>query len=237
MNTFENIKNTWKNASEHIESGSPLTAEVIQKAIVANSTSVTSKLLKSIKTALVIIAIDIILFLYNSYFYMGNLKIISIIAACLILSTTMFLYLILQAKRLQQIDRKDSSLREILVEKIEFFNKSFYWVIQSFSVATALLPFAINLTQESADGAFNISKIFLLIAFYISVYLLSLTLYKITHSIYLKQLQNALANLDANVFDEMEKELKRNRKIRIFIAIFLSGLTIAGIIIFLINMA
>jgi len=232
MNSFENIKNTWNRANNQIESDDSLNAEVIKKAILSHSKSVTSILLKSIKTGFVIIAIDIILFIYNSYFYSGNLKLFVIIICCLILSTSILINFILQATKLKQIDLLNFSLRKVLVEKIRFFNKSFYWVIQSMALATTLLPFAINLTQENANGEFNISKIFLLISFYILVYLFSLTLYKITHSIYLKQLHNALDNLDTNVLDEMEEELKRSMKIRIIIAISMTILTVVGIIIF-----
>lgn len=233
MDTLNNIKNTWQKANKKISADKSLNVEFIKKSITANSISITSALLKSIKGGVVLLAIDIVLFIYNIYFYAGNIPVLSAILLSLLLSSALLVNLIVQAKKLNNIDLQDSSLREILVSKIRYYKTSFYWILQSMALATAFLPFSVNLTQESADGEFNISKIFLLIGFYILVYLFSISLFRITHSIYLKQLMNALNNLEKNILDEMEKELAKSKRIRKIIGISLLIITLVGIIMFI----
>jgi len=235
METLNNIKNIWQKANKKISTDKSLNTEFIKKSISANSIGITSALIKSIKGGVVLLTIDIVLFIYNIYFYAGNILVLSIILLSLLLSSALLVNLIFQVRKLKNIDLQNSSLREILVSKIRYYNTSFYWVLQSMALATAFLPFAVNLTQESADGEFNISKIFLLIGFYILIYLFSISLYRITHSIYLKQLINALNNLEKNVLDEMEKELAKSKRIRKIIGISLILLTLAGIIMFIIE--
>ena len=235
MNTFENIKNTWNKAGRKISADKSLNMEVINTAINADSISITSTLLKSIKTGSVILATDIILFGYNSYFYSENTAVLSIIILCFLLSGFMLANLNLQAKKLKQIDIEDLSLKEVLVKKINFFNKQFFWVLQSMAAATAFLPFAVNLTQESADGEFNFSRIFLLISFYIFVYFFSIILYRLTHSVYLKQLQNALSNLEKGGLDKMEAVLEKDKRLRKILFFCLLFISLAGILMFFIQ--
>jgi len=189
--------------------------------------------LKSIIAGIVFLSLDIIVFIYNIYFYAENMPVLISIITITIISFLLLINMIVQYKKLKQIDSQILNLREILFEKIRYFNKSFSGVIQSMALATAFLPFSVNLTMENVNGEFNISEIYLLIGFYILIYIVSLTLYRLTHSIYLKQLVNALKNFEENIFDEMEEEMQRSKRMNKIITVFLVAITVVGILMYL----
>jgi len=230
MNTLENLKNTWNKSKQKIAADKSLNPDFIKKAISNKSISITAALLKSIIAGIVFLSLDIIVFIYNIYFYAENMPVLISIIAILIISFLLVINMIVQYKKLKQIDSQILNLRDILFEKIGYFNKSFSRVIQSMALATAFLPFSVNLTMENSNGEFNISKIYLLLGFYILIYIVSLTLYRLTHSIYLKQLKNALKNLEENIFNEIEAEIRKSRKFSRIIGLCLLVITIVGII-------
>jgi len=147
----------------------------------------------------------------------------------------LLVYLIIQTRKLTDIELRNMSLFETLVCKIEFYKTSYAMSLRATAFATALIAFGANLTQQNANGEFNISNIPLLIAFYVLFYIFFISVYQLSSSIYLKQLTNALSNLEQNILDEIEHEMAKNRKTRIFIGLSMFILILVGIVMYFVT--
>ncbi len=234
MNSFKNIKNTWEKASREISDDKTVDSAYIKKVITADSNSISASMLKNIIAGIFLLALDIVLFAYNAFFYTSNIPVFSVIFLSLLLLIVLLVYLIIQTRKLTAIELQNKSLFETLVCKIEFYKTSYSISLRATAFATAIIAFGTNLTQQNANGEFNISNIPLLITFYVLFYIFFNSLYQLSSSIYLKQLTNALSNLEQNILDEMEHEMAKNRKTRIFIGFTTSVLLLAGIVMYFI---
>ncbi len=234
MNSFKSIKNTWKKASREISDDKTVDSTYIKKAITTDSKSISASMLINIRAGMFLLALDIVLFAYNAFFYTANIPVFTAIFLSLLLLIVLLVYLIIQTRKLTAIELRNMSLFETLVCKIEFFKTSYTMSLRATAFATAFIAFAANLTQQNANGEFNISNIPLLITIYVLFYVFFNSLYKLSSSIYLKQLTNALSNLEQNILDEMEHEMAKNRKTRIFIGLSMSVMLLAGIVMYFI---
>jgi len=227
MESFDDIKNLWKKNTTNNED--MINPEFIENAMNSRSVSITARLLKSLNAGLVLAAVNILLLLFNTYFYRNNNKILLSISVTIALSFFSLVYFFIQKKKLIIIDIDETSLKNILVKKIKFFKSQYYWVLHLISISMGIFPFGINLTMESGNGFFNITKIYLLVGFYVLVYLLTFLSLKISNNVYLKMLENALENLNSNVFNKMEKEIRKSTIMKSLIIISLLATTLFGI--------
>lgn len=90
--------------------------------------------------------------------------------------------------------------------------------------------------MENADGIFEARKILILSVFYLFAYFGSYYLFKIMHSVYLKQLKNALLNLDENSLQSIDHELKKHKQIGRIVFVILSIIVAIGIILLFYNL-
>ena len=127
------------------------------------------------------------------------------------------------------MDTKEFNLHKLLLYKIKYFNTRFQLVQHTVALSIVFATFGINLTMENNDGVFELDKILILSVFYIFIYFITIFLYKFTFNVYLKQLRNALSNLEENTLKSLDKELRKHKRIRkligfIIVIIFLTGM-------------
>lgn len=152
-----------------------------------------------------------------------------IIISSILISLGSIQFLFFQIKKLRRIELGDMNLKDTLIYKINFFNKSFNWILHINALSVAFIPFVVNLTQESNDGKFDYKYPYILFCFYILSYCIMLFFSKISNNIYLKQLINALKNLEQTTLDGIKKELKKNKILGISILILTLILIISGV--------
>jgi len=229
MDIFDNIKDTWQKADQQMSKDQSLTPEVIQNSISKESISITSKLLSIITIGIVFLFGDSLGFIYNAYCYRNNTLMFIIIISSILISFGSIRFLFFQIKKLKAVESGDMNLKDTLTSKINFYNKSFNWVLHINSLSVAFIPFVVNLSQESIDGQFDYKYPYILFCFYILTYCIMLFFSKISNSIYLKQLKNALKNLEQRTLDGIETELRKNRIIGITILVLTLILLISGV--------
>ncbi len=209
---FDDIKATWKKADEVITTDQSLTPEVIKQSITSDSISITSRMLRMINSSLIMLLVNALLLLINCSFYLKVPVYLGAISLSALLCLILVHYLFKQMKRLKTLDAKQADLHQVLQDKIDFFNHAFNRAMFAYGFAVMLLPFNVNLYQERANGGFKGLDLLLLVGFYILAFAFSYVLIKMTYSVYLKQLKNALSNLEQSTLVNMEEELKMNRK-------------------------
>ena len=231
MSEFNDIKSLWKSAEDQIMANESLDSETVKQAIKEQSIGITSKLLKSIRSGTIVVALSILLFSYNIYGYAGNNLITIFSISCLILSVFLLPYLIYQYRSFNKLDQSGLSLHDLIVAKIKYFKKSLSLVHHAIATGLVLLIFSLNLLSDNNEGSFQVNNIWLFIGLMVISYLIVLLMLYLTHNLYLKQYINALVDLNKSKLTEMDSELRKQKWIRLlFLTITLLGV-IAGIII------
>ena len=211
MHEFDDIKELWKNADDQISAHKSLDAEAVKQAIANQSLGITSKLLKSIRSGIFFLSITVALFGYNAYGYAGNDLVVTLCISCLVLSSVLLAFLLYQYKKLSRIDRAGLSLRDILMSKIEYFNRSLYLVHHTIAASVVLLILALNLLADNNDGNYYVGNMWLYIGFNITAYICMMIVLRLSHSLYLKQYENALSDLEEIKLTEMNAEIRKHR--------------------------
>jgi len=232
---MDNIEEIWNKGNEEISKDKTFSPDFIKKSISDNSISISSKLLKTIRMGIVIASISVTMFVYNMFFYLKNPGISITIIGGVILSILIIIYLITQAGIVKKTDARSIDLHSLLAYKIKYFRTRFQIVLHCLSLSIVLVTFTLNLTMENTDGVFEIRKILILSVYYVFAYLVTLFLSKVIHSVYLKQLKNALFNLEENTLDSIEEEMLKYKKIRRIILIMVSIALIMGVIFLLVK--
>lgn len=230
---MHDIEKIWESGNEGSSREETFNAEFIKKSISESSIGISSKLLKTIWMGVVIVSLAGIAFTYNLFFYYQNAAMLITIIALIALSTAVFIFLTRQAGIVKKSDTENIDLKSLLVFKIKFLETKYYMVLHCLALSVVLATFAINLTMENADGIFEFRKILILSAFYVFAYLIVFYLSKITHSVYIKQMKNALYSLEENQLHNINEELKKHRIIRKIILGIIIAALITGLIAFL----
>ena len=131
---------------------------------------ISSKLINGIRSGILGLSICVALFGYNVYGYAGNDLILILSIFCLALSSILLAFLFFQHKRLGKIDRAAVPLRDMLMSKIIYFQKSLYLVRHAIATCIVLLAFALNLAVDNNDGNYYVSKVWLYVGLVIITY-------------------------------------------------------------------
>jgi len=227
---MDRIEEIWDKGNDQISKDEMLSEAFIRNSISETSISITSKLPKLIWFGMVAAALSVPAFIYNIFFYRSNTPVLILILILLLISCAIFTFLLTQLRVVKKMDTKEFDLQSLLVYKIKYFTTRFQLVQHSVSFAIVLATFTINLTMENSDGVFELRKILILSAFYLFIYLFNLFLYRISYNVYLKQLRNALVNLEENTLKSFDKELKKHKRIKIVIGLISACVLLSGII-------
>lgn len=209
---MDRIEDIWDQGNEQVARDDSFDSVAILKSISASSIGITAKLLKPIYLGVAMALIASCMLIFNLTFYMANPAIIILIVVCLIVSASILSYLILQIGILKRIDTIGASLRQVLVEKIKYLNTKYNMALHCISMSIVLVTFNINLVIESSDGIFEWRKILILSAFYLFSYVVFLSLSRLTHKLYNKQLKNALLNLEENALRSLDDEMQKHKR-------------------------
>jgi hypothetical protein len=237
MTEFDDIKALWENADQQISANESLDADAVERAIANRSISITSKLLGSIRSWIIILSVCAALFGYNAYGYAGNALIFKLCISCLILSSILLLFSFYQYKKLNKIDQADLSLRDILVSKVDYFKRSLYLVQHTMAMGIVLMILAVNLMADNNDGNYYINNIWVYIGLEVIAYVCMIVILKLSHSLYLKQYENALSDLDKTTLTEMDAEIRKHRWIRRIIFIIALLVVAVGLFVFYMKMS
>jgi len=209
----DKIQELWEKGNEPIKNDKTFSDASITKSISESSKGITAKLIKTLRAGIVFASLATLMFIYNFFFYLHNLPILLSIIGLFCLSGSIIIYLIIQIEKMKTMDSMGDDLHSLLIKKIRYFNTNFQLALYCTSLSIVLPTIAINLTMENSDGIFELRKIIMLSVFYLFAYLISILLLKITHSIYSKQLNNALFDLEEDTFHSIENELNEHKKI------------------------
>jgi len=232
MTEFNDIKALWKNADEQILANESLDADAVERAIANQSIGISSKLLKNIRSGIITLSVCVALFGYNAHGYAGNDLIFTLSICCLMLSSILLVFLLYQYKKLNKIDQAGLSLRDILVSKIDYFKRSLYLVHHTIAICIVLLILAINLMADNNDGNYYVGNIWLSIGLEVIAYVCMVMILKLSHSLYLKQYENALSDLEKTKLTEMDAEIRKHRWIRRILFIIALLFVAAGLLVF-----
>lgn len=230
------LEEIWEKGNDQVSNDETFDSEFIKKSISETSISITSKLPKIIRFGLVVSCLAAAMFVYNIFFYLGNISILISIITLLLLTSYLFTYLLSQLKIIRKLDSLDLNLQSLLMTKIKYLNTRFQIALHCVSLSIVLATFTINLTIENSDGVFEFRKIMILSIFYFFAYVISLLLYKTMYGVYIKQLSNALVNLTENKLKSFEKELKRHKRIRKIIGVIVILVFLLGILFLFLKM-
>ena len=232
---MDNIEEIWEKGNEKISSDKTFDEVFIRNSISKTSISITSKLPKLIWFGIVASLSSALLFIYNIFFYINNLPILITIAFLLIFSLSVFIFMLAQLRVIKNMDTQEYDLHKLLQIKIKYFNTRLKLARHSVALSIVFTTFGLNLTMENNDGIFELNKILMLSAFYISTYFIMIFIQKFTHDVYLKQLRNALYNLKENTLISLDDELSKHKRIGKFIVIIIAIIFLIGIVFLLIN--
>lgn len=232
---MDNIEEIWEKGNEKISSDKTFDEVFIRNSISKTSISITSKLPKLIWFGIVASLSSALLFIYNIFFYINNLPILITIAFLLIFSLSVFIFMLAQLRVIKNMDTQEYDLHKLLQIKIKYFNTRLKLARHSVALSIVFTTFGLNLTMENNDGIFELNKILMLSAFYISTYFIMIFIQKFTHDVYLKQLRNALYNLKENTLISLDDELSKHKRIGKFIGIIIAIIFLIGIVFLLIN--
>jgi hypothetical protein len=237
MPEFDDIKKLWKQADEQISAHESLDADAVNRAIAKKSLGITSKMLKSIRSGIFSLSMTVLLFGYNVYGYAGNDLVVTLCISCLVLSCILLTFLIFQHKRFGRIDQAGLSLRDILMSKIEYFKRSLYLVHQAIAMAIVLLIFGLNLMADNDGGTYYVGNMWVYIGFNITAYVCMIIILRLSHSLYLKQYENALSDLEKTKLTEMNAEIRKHRWIRRILLIIALLVVATGLFVFYIKVS
>lgn len=232
---MDNIEKIWEKGNEKTSVDNTYDKAFIRKSISETSISITSKLPKIVWIGIIGSLISVIIFFYNIFFYTNNLPIQATIIFLLVVALSIFSFLLTQLRIINKMDTTEFDLHRLLLNKIKYFNTRFKLTQHAVALSIVFVTFGINLTMENNDGIFETRKILILSAFYIFTYFVTIFLYKFTHDVYLKQLRNALFNLEENTLKSLDKELKKHNWIRKLIGFVILIVFLIGMIFLLIN--
>ncbi len=232
---MDNIEEIWEKGNEKNSSDKTFDEVFIRNSISKTSISITSKLPKLIWFGIVASLSSSLLFIYNIFFYINNLPILITIAFLLIFSLSVFVFMLAQLRVIKNMDTQEYDLHKLLQIKIKYFNTRLKLARHSVALSIVFTTFGLNLTMENNDGIFELNKILILSAFYISTYFIMIFIQKFTHDVYLKQLRNALYNLKENTLISLDDELSKHKRIGKFIGIIIAIIFLIGIVFLLIN--
>lgn len=232
---MDNIEKIWEKGNEKTSVDNTYDEAFIRKSISETSISITSKLPKIVWIGIIGSLISVIIFFYNIFFYTNNLPIQATIIFLLVVALSIFSFLLTQLRIINKMDTTEFDLHRLLLNKIKYFNTRFKLTQHAVALSIVFVTFGINLTMENNDGIFETRKILILSAFYIFTYFVTIFLYKFTHDVYLKQLRNALFNLEENTLKSLDKELKKHNWIRKLIGFVILIVFLIGMIFLLIN--
>jgi len=229
------IEDIWAKGNEQISDDEPISSEFIIKSISESSNSISSKLPKIIWMGILTSMIASILFILNLISYTKNLLIFVSIIVLLAATLSIFIFLIRQLSVIKKLDSSKLNLKNVLLNKLKYLKTKFQLALHFIALSVVLATFNINLTMESSDGILEIRKILILSAFYIFIYITTVFFYKLIHSVYIKQLENALFNLEENTLRSFNEELNKHKRIRKIIGIIFIAILLLGIIFLAIN--
>ena len=227
MNSIEDI---WDRGNEQISNDDTVSGDYIVKSISESSKSISSKLLKIIWFGIVSSLLGAAMLGYNLFFYLNNNAILSLIIGLFVVSFSIIWYLIVQYKIIKRIDVRCPDLKELLVYKLKYLNTKFQIALHCIAFSIVVATFTINLTIENSDGIFEFRKILILSLFYIFVYVSNLFIYKTIHKVYIKQLENALFNLEKKSLKSFSKELKKQKRMNRIIGIIALIILLIGVV-------
>ena len=234
MPELDDLKTLWKCAAESTMLNESLDSKAIRAAIKEQSIGISAKLLKNIQAGILALTFSVPLFAYNLQGYAGNALILKFCIAGLILSGVLLPYLLYQYARFNSIDRSDLSLHDLIVAKINFFQRSLSLVPHAIAIGLVLLILAINLLADNNAGSFQVNNIWLYIAVTVTAYLIMLVMLHLMHTSHYIQYTTALNDLNRSKLSEINVELKnQKRTTRIFLFIIVSTIILGIFILFL----
>ncbi len=226
---MDSIEEIWEKGNEKISEDNAYNEAFISESISKTSISITSKLPKIVWFGIVASLASALSLIYNIFFYSNNTPILVAVMFLIVVALSIFVFLIIQLRVIEKMDTLEFDLHKLLLYKIKYFNTRLKLVQHSGSLSIVLATFCINLTMENNDGIFEINKILILSIFYAFSYFIMIFLFKFTHDVYLKQLRNALFNLEENTLISLDNELKKHKRIGkligfVFLIIFVMGI-------------
>lgn len=237
MYEFKNIKNLWKNADNQTSDHESFDADAVKTAIAYQSHSITSKLLRTIRTGIFSFLLCASLFGYNIYGYTGNSLIVTLSISCLVLSTLLITFLSFQYRKLSNIDQAVLSLHDILVSKIKYFKGSLNIVNHTIALGIVLLIFSLNLAIENNSGNYYVNNVWLDITLKVVAYIFMIVILKLSQNLYLKQYEIALSYLEKTKLTEMDTELRKHRWIKRLLFTIALLIVVVGLIVFYMNVS
>lgn len=231
MSEFSDIKKLWKSADSQILTNESIDFETVKQAITKQSIRITSKLLSSFRVGILALSLNVILYSFNIYGYVGN-NLISIFSIfSLILSILLLLFLVFRYNSFNKLDQAGLSLHDLIVAKIKYFKQSLSYVHHTIAIGLVLLIFSLNLIIDNNGGYYQVNNIWLYISIMVIAYLIPIIMLNFSHSLYLKQYKTALLDLNESKLTEMNADLKKYKWMKLFFLIIIFLSFIAGIII------
>lgn len=227
---MDGIEEIWEKGNEKISEDNAYDEAFIRESISKTSISITSKLPKIVWFGIVASLISALGFIYNIFFYLNNPAILSTIIFLLVVTLSIFVFLLIQLKVINKMDSREFDLHKLLLYKIKYFTTQLKLIQHAVALSIVLATFCINLTLENKDGIFELNKIMILSIFYIFVYFVMIFINKFTYDVFLKQLRNALFNLEENTLISLDKELKKHKRIGRLIGIIIAIIFLTGVI-------
>lgn len=228
---MDEIENIWKKAHQNQSDTEFMNRQFVENAFKKKSISTSNKMKQTIYLAIVLTGLSFVMFSYNLFYYVSNFAMLACITVLAIQCLVMIYLLYKNMKELIAISQNTNDLHQLLIYKIKYYNKNFQTVIHFVALSVIFLTFTINLTIENSDAIFELRKILLLCVFYIFAYLMMFVLINFSYKVYIKQLENALYNLQENTFNSIDKELKKHKNIKRAIVIIAIIVVTFGIIV------
>jgi len=226
---MDRIEDIWDKGNEQIAQDGTFSSEEIRKSISESSAGITSILRAPLYFGVMLTLIGIGMFTYNLFFYHGNLSLSSTIVVCIIVLLFICSYQIRQIGVLNRMDGMNISLRELLIYKIKYLNGRLNLAYHLLSLSVVLVTFSINVTIERADGIFELNKILILSGFYLFVYVVMYSLFRLSMKVYDRQLRNALNNLEEQSFRSLDKEMRKSRRLNRIILVVVTLSLLSGL--------
>ncbi|MBT3210131.1 MAG: hypothetical protein HN704_07370 [Bacteroidetes bacterium] len=232
---MDSIEKIWEKGNKKISEDNTYDDVFIRESISKTSISITSKLPTIVWFGIAASLISALVLIYNIFFYLNNTPILAAVIFHIVVALSIFIFLIIQLRVINKMDTRGFDLHKLLLYKIKYFNTKLKLIQHSVALSIVLATFGLNLTMENNDGIFELNKILMLSVFYIFSYLVIIFINKFTHNVYLKQLRNALFNLEENTLISLDKELKKHNRIGKLIGFVIAIIFLIGLIFLLVN--
>lgn len=227
---MENIEDIWTKGNTEASDEDTFDSAFIIQSISETSIGISQQLKRIIMPGMILSLIAIPPLVYNLFFYLKNMPMICAIAVLIAICISIFLYLHQQKRKVNGMDLLDLDLKSLLIYKIGYLEKGFHLVKHCVATVIVIMTFVINVTIENSDGIFELRKIAILTAFYLFVYIIMILLFRLTESVYVKQLRSALLDLEEETYNRFDSKLSRYKKIRGIIAIVMALIFVTGVI-------